>query len=148
MPNNNLEKQIKKEGDFEKGEVLGLPFVIWRHPSFGHWCGYVGVPKESRLNGKNYYISSESENGLSKLEQAINDISIHGGLTYAGKLGERSKDDLWYFGFDCGHAGDLEPFMIEKYPTMADGYYKDKEFVMTEVESLAKQLKEIIDLKL
>lgn len=135
---------IKKEGDFEKGVMFGLPFVIWRHLSFGHWCGYVAVPKESRLNGKNYYTHSESENGLSKLEQAINDISVHGGLTYAGKLKERAKNDLWYFGFDCAHSEDLEPFMIEKYPKLSEGYYKDKEFVLIEVESLAKQLKELI----
>lgn len=146
--NETLTKQIKEEGDFDKGVVLGMSFVIWRHPSFGHWCGYVGVSKGSKLDGRNYYISTESENGLSKLEQAINNISVHGGLTYAGKLKDRSGDDLWYFGFDCNHSGDLAPFTAEKYPMMADGSYKDKEFVMAEIKSLAMQLKEIIDLKL
>lgn len=140
-------KQIKKEGDFEKGEILGLSFVIWRHPDFGHLNGYVGVPKDSRLSGKKYCFYSESENGLSKLEQAINNISVHGGLTFAGKL-NKTNDDLWYFGFDTGHFDDLSPFMLEKYPHITNGFYKDKEFVMTEIQNLALQLKEIIDSKL
>lgn len=146
----SIKKQLKEEGNYAKGEILGLSFVIWRNPTFGHWCGYVGVPKDSRLDGKNYYFYTESENGLSKLEQAINDISVHGGLTYAGKLGDRAKDDLWYFGFDCAHSGDTSPYMIEKYPELegANDWYKDKEFVMTEIENLTKQLKEIIDLNL
>lgn len=145
----NIEEQIKKEGDFEKGKILGMPFVIWRHLNFGHWCGYVGVPNDSKLKGKNYYFHTESENSLSKLERAISDISVHGGLTYAGKLSkEKIKDGLWYFGFDCGHSGDLEPFIVKEYPELASGSYKDKKFVMVEVENLARQLKEIIDLKL
>ena len=144
--NSISKEEIEKEGDYAKGEILGLPYIIWRHPSLGHWCGYIGVPKDSRLNGKSYYISTESENGLSKLEQAIDDISVHGGLTYAGNRDEKS--DTWYFGFDCGHSGDVEPFMAEKYPHLADGTYKNKDFVMVEVENLAKQLKEIIELKL
>ena len=44
-------------------------------------------------------------------------IDVHGGLTYADrcqgnichvpKPGE--PDDVWWFGFDCGHAGDFAP---------------------------------------
>ena len=144
-----LKKKIKEEGDFLQGEFLGLPFVLWRHDGFGHWCGYVGVPKGSRLNGKDYYISTESENGLSKIEEAINNIEVHGGLTFAGTLSHREvKDGLWYFGFDCGHCNDLEPFIFEKYPSMEHGIYRDKEYVIGECKSLAKQLKNIIDLKL
>lgn len=148
MEKKQFEEIIKKEGDFEKGTMLGLPFIIWRHPETKHWCGYVGVPKDSRLHGKEYYISTESENGLSKLEEAINNISVHGGLTAAGELGDRSGDDVWYFGFDCAHGGDLVSYMFD-YPQFGDeSTYKDKNFIMTEVENLARQLKEIIDLKL
>lgn len=146
MKKKEFEKIIKDEGNFEKGTMFGLPFIIWRNPKMKFWCGYVGVPKDSRLNGKRYYISTESENGLSNLEKAINDIDVHGGLTWAGELGDKSGDDIWYFGFDCAHSGDA--YMLDYLRFGEKNTYKNKAYVMTEIEALARQLKKIIDLKL
>jgi len=146
MNKEEYQKIIKDEGDEYEFEAFGLPCLMMRNRSFGNWCGYVGVPKDSRLNGKNYYFYTESENGLSKLEQAINNISVHGGLTFSEK--RKENDDTWYFGFDCAHSGDLVGYLFD-YPEMDRGdTYKDKQFVITECQNLAKQLKDIIDLKL
>ena len=147
------EKIVKEEGDYMEFEAFGLPCVIWRNKNFGHWCGYAGVPKDSRLDGKRYYFSTESENGLSSLEKAINEIEIHGGLTYAGKRKENweysKKDDIWYFGFDCGHYGDLQKYQFE-YPEniREDDIYRTKEYVIEECKKFAEQLKKMIELNL
>src|SRR5438067_12443361 len=91
-------------------EHAGLPCLILRGP-VGAWCGYAAVPPGHPLHGKGYseLYDYETESGI--------DIRVHGGLTYAGacsgdichvpRLGE--PDDVWWFGFDCSHAGDLAP---------------------------------------
>jgi hypothetical protein len=38
----------------------------------------------------------------------LNDVLVHGGLTWASTW-EDSSPDWWWFGFDCSHAGDLAP---------------------------------------
>ena len=146
MTKEEYEKIVKEEGNEYEFEAFGLPCYMLRNGSEGHWCGYVGVPKDSRLYKKDYYFYTESENGLSKLEQAINNIKVHGGLTYADR--RRKNDDTWYFGFDCAHSGDFMEYYFD-YPELEENStYKDKQFVITECQNLAKQLKEIIDLKL
>lgn len=58
-------------------------------------------------------------------------------------------DHVWWFGFDCGHAGDLSPGM-ERYgrgqmpaPWNDSGYdeYRDLPYVKEQVAELARQLK-------
>lgn len=96
----------------------------------GYRCGYVGIPKEHPLYGKDYSdhldIEKEKLEGveigkrgvMSLLSFIINDndkvtldvyFNVHGSLTYSGG-GESSKypieSDLWWFGFDCNHYGD------------------------------------------
>lgn len=88
----------------------GLPCLARRHDRFGHWCGYVGVGPDHPL-----FESGEDEV-----------LPAHGGVTYTGHcedderpLRERvchlaepgEPDQLWWFGFDCAHAGDLSPGM-------------------------------------
>ncbi len=54
-------------------------------------------------------------------------------------------DCIWWFGFDCAHAGDVVPGMSEFGLTTMSGKwgetYKDFDWVKAEVESLAKQLR-------
>ena len=145
MKKEDLEKIIKEEGDSFDFEAFGLPCYLMRNKSLGHWCGYVQVPKDSRLFGKNYSFYSASENGISKLEQAINDLAVHGGLTYAG---DRKQDGNHWFGFDCGHFGDLCLYQLDYNLGDSCAIYRDKEYVIEECKNLAKQIKEIIDLKL
>jgi len=79
-----------------------------------HWyTGYVGVPPTHPLRGKDYYTPN---------------VWVHGGLTFAADTLEGvDAPDLWWFGFDCNHAGD-------------DPRYEDLAYATRECESLARQL--------
>jgi len=138
MTNEQLEEIIKQEGWAYKFELFGLPCLILRNKG-GWWCGYVGVPNNSKLYGKNYYTTTESKDGISHIETLINNIKVHGGLTYA----RLKEDNIWYFGFNCAHSGDLNRFLLD-YQDQND-IYRTKEYVIEECKRLAKQLKEIID---
>jgi hypothetical protein len=114
--------------------------------NMGHRCGYIGLPKEHSLYGKNY---------------SDIDIDVHGGLTYAGG-GENSKypveSDLWWFGFDCAHWMDGKDFDLiaeladertyqvmqeveKEYPT--EGTIRTTEYVEKELINAVEQLKEV-----
>lgn len=72
-------------------------------------------------------------------------VDVHGGLTYADKCGDRichevdpgEDDNIWWFGFDCAHGGDLSPGH-----TMfgMGGKYRDFDYVSEECRKLAAQL--------
>ena len=108
--------------------------------AIGHRCGYVGIPKNHPLYGKDYSdyleikksdVGDREVSGIFPLLGACMDederirieayFQCHGGITYAGG-GEHSdypiESDLWWFGFDCGHAGDKSDldYAIQKFP--------------------------------
>ena len=85
----------------------------------GHLCGYVGITKPSPLYGIDYC-------------ELYEDVSIHGGLTYSGKM---SDSDKWWFGFDCAHYGDRLPLYSD-----GTGVYRDMDYVKNVVENLVEQL--------
>lgn len=53
-----------------------------------------------------------------------------------------NEDNLWWFGFDCGHQGDLIPVWLEEDKIQAQGnsIYRNKEFVIKETKLLAEEL--------
>lgn len=145
------------EPDRAEWEHAGLPCLAVRGPEFsGHWCGYVAVPPGHPLHGKPY---------------SVPEVDVHGGLTYADacqghvchvpKPGE--PDDVWWFGFDCGHASDFSPSMHARYKEMGYPFasgeydhakalaaqdwhtevYRTLEYVRGEVNSLAEQLAKV-----
>ncbi len=77
---------------------------------------------------------------------------MHGGLTFADSCQETEDesrgichvpekgqpDNVWWFGFDCAHSGDVCP----KYDLSHSGYetYKNIAYVKLECENLARQL--------
>lgn len=97
-----------------------------RHNSMGHWCGYIGVPLGTPYYGKN---------------ADDTDLHAHGGLTYASNhLPEAKPDGLWWFGFDCAHAGDLVPALSQMFPEgHRNDIYRDAAYVVEEVNRLAEQ---------
>lgn len=138
------------EVDRVEWESHGFPCLLLRHQESGHWCGYVAVPPGHPCHGK-----EEPE------------VSVHGGITYSGfcygnvchvpKPGE--PDDVFWFGFDAAHGGDLNGFGCGlghiygeygaynheralrndtgfSYP----GVYRTQEYMRQECESLASQL--------
>jgi hypothetical protein len=116
----------------------------------GHRCGYVEIPRSHPCYEKEY---------------SNIDVNVHGGLTYSAHVNEMPYDtpeEFWVLGFDCIHssdANDLEAY--ERYSNMgyipkiqedilhilnmmfSDGIVRTLDFVVTECESLASQLKEI-----
>jgi hypothetical protein len=126
---------IKTEPDFEQFETFGYPCIVLRLKE-GNLNGYVGIPKEHHLYGKLYsdktYTNKEplyknnpidiflelANNKREENEYRIGSImNVHGGVTYSRnhfpneKINELFKDkELWWFGFDTSHAGDMVPF--------------------------------------
>ena len=101
---------------------------IRRNPQLLHLCGYVSVPKSHPAYGKPY---DEP------------DLKVHGGLTYS----DDHADGFWYFGFDCGHAGDLVPGVLLSLINIdrRGGYgsndvYRTWEYVDNEVQHLVSEL--------
>lgn len=116
-------------------EHAGFPCLILRHES-GHLCGYAGVPL-----GHPMYEASLAD---------IEVLSVHGGVTYAGKCRgpichvprEGQPDDVFWLGFDCAHrgAGDYEP--TDDIFWRQCGEYRTIEYVRLECEQLAEQFGE------
>ena len=130
----------------------GLVLLAVRGPS-GGWCGYVGVPPGHPAHRKDYGEIA---------------VSVHGGLTYAAPCQEGTDahichvprageaPDVWWLGFDCGHARDYSPaheainrrfdleFRAPEYLRelgMPLRVYRHFDYVRGEVEDLAVQLK-------
>ena len=124
------------EPDRVEFEHAGLPCLMKRN-RLGVWCGYAAVPPGHPLHGRN---------------MSIPRVRIHGGLSWANacydeichvpKPGE--PDDVWWFGFDCGHYDDLSPGLQAEFPDLRSsfggGTYRDQAYVTAETRSLAEQL--------
>lgn len=86
----------------------GFDCLIQRSEMTFAWCGYVGVPSSHPLYGIDFMSGEDFKNPLQ-------DLDAHGGVTYSRHCGgiichlTEEKDDLFWIGFDCAHAGDLSP---------------------------------------
>lgn len=129
--------------------ATGFDCLLRRSPNSFGWCGYVSIHKGHPLYGKGW------------ADEGVCDLEIHGGITYGEPCDEdpikgichlsESRDDAWWLGFDCGHANDISPRFLMDYEAIQPGgkiclwehaTYKDIDYVISEVESLAAQLKE------
>jgi hypothetical protein len=127
------------EPDREDFEHAGFPCLALRN-HHGFWCGYVGVPPGHPAYEQPY-------------DSGQIEIEVHGGLTYAGQCdppichtpqpGE--SDDVWWLGFDCGHARDVIPTMLKFQRQMGFDrnyeIYRDLAYVKAEIRQLADQLR-------
>ena len=143
---NEAEKRYIVEREFEH---VGYKCVVI-FGNMAHRCGYVGIPKNHTLYGKNYDyhleikksdICGREVSGIFPLLGACIDkderirieayFQCHGGISYSGG-GTNSnypiKSDLWWFGFDCGHAGDKADldYAIQKFPSRKEIYQMQK----------------------
>lgn len=130
--------------------ATGMPCIAKRHPSSGHWCGYVGVAPGHPLYEQDY-------------EKP--DVDVHGGLTYSDACqpntdestgichvpAEGEPDHVWWFGFDCAHSGDFGPSQLKDsqergYPftLQPDDTYATLPYVKNQCASLARQLVECV----
>lgn len=154
----------------------------------GHRCGYVGVPEGHSLYGKS--TDSQVKVTLRELyeDEKMNQIGnrgvwtllglpsdeddqvrlgtyflVHGGITYAkgGKGSHHPVDsDLWWFGFDCGHAGDcpdydlleelfgddeMVQYRLKDKWLYKNGEVRDLKYVEQECRNLVDQIIELVD---
>ena len=162
------------EFDFISEEGLRCVGLALTH---GHRCGYVGVPRGHVLYGVEYnetlpdaisFVTDEImenaeigsrgaipvffaafSNRMNRLDVVID---VHGSLTYSDRseLYPIPDNALWWFGFDCAHAGDGKDFSIMDEETKemcnsgfryySEGTVRSKEFVMQHCKLLARQL--------
>ena len=90
--------------------------AVWKHPRFGHLCGYVALKKEQVP--REWWGNYDAD--------ALQYLNVHGGLTYC-----KVEGDYIVFGFDCAHLDD------DKRPEL-----QDPEFVMRLTEQMEQQLLE------
>ena len=144
----------KHEPDEKRWEDrnTGLECLALRGP-VGSWCGYVGVREGHPAYGFSSYktdfdlveIASGRAAKQVNVQHQVNEISVHGGLTYAGTDDARGKHLHWY-GFDCSHAGDYSPsYEAIEQLGQSTGWgcvveYRDLAYVMAECGRLAEQL--------
>lgn len=118
-----------------RDESTGLPCLIVRGPS-GALCGYVGVSSAHPYHGKNY--------------NDVDDIEVHGGLTYSKSCNGRichipqpgEEESVWWFGFDCAHSFDVCPGFASGF--FREGSYRTVKYVRGHVTALARQLKAVV----
>lgn len=125
--------------------ATGLDCLIVRNSHLGNLCGYVGVPEGHPLFGKAY---------------GEIDVDVHGGLTFSEKCQpdprgegfgvchtpELGRGEVYWLGFDCGHAFDLAPAAEAFYrkrglPPFGGSIYRSVAYVERECARLARQLK-------
>lgn len=131
--NSDIEKLkniIYEEGNFYewRDKYSGYICRIIRPISDGWLCGYVSVPEGHNCFGKGY--------------DDVN-VEVHGGLTYSRDMGVKGN---WWLGFDCVHAGDLNPRDVLVYGYKSyhdDDTYRTVHYVKNECKELAKQLKDM-----
>jgi len=100
----------------------------------------VGVPKDHPYFEKDY---------------TEVDVEVHGGLTYSKhcngarichKVEPNEDDNVWWFGFDCGHPGDRMPAVTGEHyrslglEALGGETYRTIGYVKSEIRKLAKQI--------
>jgi hypothetical protein len=156
------------EPDRVEFDAHGLPCLMQRIP-MGTWCGYVAVPPGHPLHGKQpsarVFCADRSKLAVRGIIPAFLEamredddstvsldvlLDVHGGLTYAdachGKICHVPKpgepDNVWWFGFDCGHCDDLSPGLAAVLGvTFPGATYKNAAYVREQCEALALQLR-------
>lgn len=157
--------------------------IILASPTYPHYCGYVAVPESHPAYGADYAnYPSEKDRDMWKpealhIQDQVNDISVHGGLTYGEETkilkGDdeaypaESEDNMYWFGFDAAHAGDAvdwdagaelieneeERIQVRQVRKIMDKHpiktdtIKSADYMEEQCESLAEQLVAINELK-
>ncbi len=109
MNREELIKQLKENNGVAYNNTTedGIRQII-RFIEYGHFCGYIGVPKNHKLfNAANNYDKASK----------IFDYSVHGGITYCEfELPDvyeyNAQNSYRFIGFDCGHACDGKDFKL------------------------------------
>lgn len=89
--------------------ATGLPCLVKRN-MFGSLCGYVGVSEGHPWFGKDAGdIDADAHGGLNYADFCEDGPEAH---TICHIPGPGEPDRVYWVGFDCGHAWDLQPGMM------------------------------------
>lgn len=119
----------------------GLPCLIRRHDRSGVLCGYVGIHEGHPLHAVEWDLSGPTAG-----------LEAHGEINYSARcqdtepeesgichVAQPGEPDVWWFGFDCGHAWDTSPRDGHRF----DDTYRSVPYVRGICERLAAQLSQI-----
>ena len=133
------------EPDRAEWEHEGFACLAVRHPTFGNWCGYLGVGPDHPLFG------------VPAAKAAKAGLKGHWGVNFAapcdgGMICHTKRpgvpQEVWWFGFDCGHARDLAPAIepiflraghADDTPPELRREYRTLEYVREQVNEMARQ---------
>lgn len=102
-------------------EATGYPCLIIRHQEDGNLCGYTAVPPGHPLHGVSYDGADNVPYGdypginYARACVTMEDIPAPYGHLYTPDMlvchvpAPGEPDDVWWFGFDCGHGHDVQP---------------------------------------
>jgi hypothetical protein len=134
------------------GALCGYVGIQCKHPFWEKkdWdcplpSAKTGIPTEEDLQfGPESWTARHARrltcnDGSNCSHMAVYQFDCHGGVTYSGRGVNGMREDLWYFGFDCSHLGDVLPDMPSGH-NGPDDRYRGAHYVQKNVESLAKQL--------
>lgn len=116
----------------------GYVCEIKRHEAHKHLCGYIYIPFGHPDYGKTYHALEDT-------------LAVHGGWTYSHDGGDDDGGKFTIFGFDCAHAGDISPGIVDitnkwlgqiTEGTDDTETYRDIAYVTEQLENAAKQFKE------
>lgn len=131
--------------------ATGLKCLIRRN-GMGAFCGYVRVPHSNLRKRLTKFQRTLIGHGKWRLcgynHSAVRKIDVHGGLTFAGRFRSGRFKGYW-LGFDCVHYNDIAPGMVIFGAKLGlrrqPGVYRNFAYVKGECESLAAQLKKVLD---
>ena len=120
------------EPDRVEFKHAGFPCLLKRNRC-GAWCGYAAVAPGHPFHGAHYdHVPVEVHGGLTYSARCL------GAICHVPKPGE--ADDVWWFGFDCGHLGDIVPGLRIDW----DATYRDVTYARRETERIAEQLARVL----
>jgi hypothetical protein len=128
------------EPDREEFEYSGYKCLILRHPEYLHLCGYAEVTKK--------HIYYHADKGHLPYKDLFS-VRVHGDITFSDEGdGEYLPKGSWWIGFDCAHALDLSPRMVEMQKQFFDDRkiltalqsYRNFQYVREQIQRLVIQL--------
>lgn len=144
-------------------KLSGYYCLIHRNVT-GALCGYVSIPEQHCLHGIYYHAEITEFNDF--LDHPFISIEsffdCHGGITFSGESTKEAtenfgiglagflENNLWWLGFDCGHAGDYCPTIEANYkklklPAIINlievPIYRNIDYVKSQCMELAFKLK-------
>lgn len=138
----------------EDGTISGYVSVPTHHPLFGYQADAVPIAISSSVHGGVTYGKACEVNrfareawGKPRKERYTVCHVTHVRLVQEYRTVQTTEDefheDLWWFGFDTSHPGDLVP-NCRRERNMGD-VYRDQAFVYANCIALARKLKSVLD---